>query len=131
MITKEDIDAFGYYCSSAESTPTEMVKEYSETSGQKPNVDLYQDLILEEFNEWWDEIYKTSPVDELKELSDLVYVVYGYANAKGWDLQEAVKRVHENNMGRMFQEDGTIKRREDGKVIKRPGYPKVTLDDLV
>jgi len=33
-------------------------------------------------------------------------------------------------MGRMFQDDGTIKRREDGKVIKNPLYPKVDLGDL-
>jgi hypothetical protein len=49
----------------------------------------------------------------------------------GWDLNEAVTRVHENNMERMTQDDGTIKRREDGKIIKNPNTPKVQLGDLV
>lgn len=44
---------------------------------------------------------------------------------------EAFKRVHENNMGRMFQEDGSIKRRKDGKIIKNRKYPKVKLGDLL
>jgi predicted HAD superfamily Cof-like phosphohydrolase len=71
------------------------------------------------------------PHDELKELADLVYVIYGYAYAKGWNLDEALKRVHENNVARMTQDDGTIKRREDGKIIKNPNTPKVKLHDLV
>jgi predicted HAD superfamily Cof-like phosphohydrolase len=67
----------------------------------------------------------------LKELSDLVYVVFGLANAKGWDLMEAVRRVHANNMGRCMQPDGSVKRREDGKIIKNKDYPAVDLSDLV
>ena len=109
-------------------TPTEMIKEYAKVSGQKPSVGLYTQLIFEEFREWEEE---NVPVAELKELADLLYVIYGYANARGWDVEEALKRVHENNMGRMYQPDGTIKRRADGKIIKNPDYPKVTLEDLV
>jgi len=109
-------------------TPTEMVKEYAKVSGQKPSVGLYTQLIFEEFREWEEENF---PVAELKELADLLYVIYGYANAHGWNVEEALKRVHENNMGRMRQPDGTIKRREDGKIIKNPDYPKVTLEDLI
>jgi predicted HAD superfamily Cof-like phosphohydrolase len=60
-----------------------------------------------------------------------VYVIYGYANARGWDLDEALYRVHSNNLGRMYQPDGSIKRREDGKIEKNDSYPKVDLGDLV
>ena len=112
-------------------TPTEMVKEYAKVSGQKPDVLLYQRLMGEEFDEWADETTTNDKVAELKELADLLYVIYGYANARGWDVEEALKRVHENNMGRMRQPDGSIKRREDGKIIKSPDYPKVTLEDLI
>ena len=129
-------------------TPTEMVKEFAKVSGQKPDVALYDRLIDEEFGEWGAETecglnligsgsglnisgddYNSAA--ELKELADLLYVIYGYANARGWDVEEALKRVHENNMGRMRQPDGSIKRREDGKIIKSPDYPKVTLEDLI
>jgi len=69
-----------------------------------------------------------SPANELKELSDLVYVIYGYAQSRGWDLNEAVFRVHSNNMNRMFQDDGTLKRNDAGKIIRNPNTPSVDLE---
>ncbi len=110
------------------NTPADMVEEYQAVSGQEADRDLYENLIVEEYNEW---AYTLGDKEEIKELSDLVYVIYGYAYARGWDLDEAIKRVHENNMGRMRQPDGTIKRREDGKIMKNKSYPKVDLEDLV
>lgn len=107
---------------------SEMVKEFSEVLDQEPNPTLYQHLIFEEFEEFETAFYKE---DELKEMADLVYVVYGYANAKGYNLDEALRRVHANNLGRCIQPDGSILRREDGKIIKNKDYPKVMLDDLV
>ena len=131
MITEQDLEAFGYWSyetQEPEKTPTEMVEEYAKTSGQKPDAGLYAELITEEFEEW---VREFSPVPELKELADLLYVIYGYANARGWDLEEALRRVHNNNMRRMYQPDGTIKRRADGKIEKNKDYPKVDLSDLV
>ena len=109
-------------------TPMDMVQEFAKVTGQVPKVDLYEKLIYEEYDEWLEEI---DPSKELKELSDLVYVIFGYANAKGWDLMEAVRRVHMNNLGRCIQPDGSIKRREDGKIVKNPDYPKPDLSDLI
>jgi predicted HAD superfamily Cof-like phosphohydrolase len=60
-----------------------------------------------------------------------VYVCYGYANAMGYNLDEALRRVHENNLGRCLQPDGSVKRRADGKILKNEDYPKVKLDDLI
>ena len=109
----------------------DMVEEFRTTAKQKKNPRTSALLIFEEYKEWLDESNLGVPKDELKELSDLVYVCYAYANAKGWNLDEAVRRVHENNMGRMVQDDGTIKYREDGKVMKNPNAPKIYLGDLV
>lgn len=106
----------------------EMVKEFSKVLDQKPDYYLYQKLISEEYQEWTETAYGE---DELKELADLVYVIYGYANARRYDLDEALRRVHVNNLGRCIQPDGTIHRREDGKIIKNKDYPKVKLDDIV
>jgi predicted house-cleaning noncanonical NTP pyrophosphatase (MazG superfamily) len=131
MITAEDLEAFGYWShepTKSNKTPTEMVKEYAKVSGQKLETRLYRTLIIEECNEW---LVEKVVVDELKELADLLYVIYGYANARGWDVEEALRRVHENNMGRMYQPDGTIERRNDGKIIKNKDYPKVDLSDLI
>lgn len=132
MITEHDMQAFGYWShqpDKSHKTPMEMVKEFSKLSEQKPDPQLYETLICEEFAEWEQESPNTT--GDLKELTDLVYVIYGYANAMGYDLDEALRRVHQNNVGRMYQPDGTIKRREDGKIIKNPNYPKVELGDLI
>lgn len=122
-------DALDYYEYTKPQTVLDMVREFVTLTEQTPNTMLYADLITEEFEEWREERVETP--EELKELADLVYVIYGYANAAGYDLDEAVLRVHRNNMGRCQQDDGTILRREDGKIIKNPNYPKVDLEDLI
>ena len=136
MITGEDLTNMGYYEAYDEGemykTPSEMVAEYKLVAKQNTNVAMSLKLIREEFDEWLIEVLNPNGNSEveLKELCDLVYVIYGYALARGWDLDEAVTRVHENNMDRIKQYDGTIKRREDGKIIKNPNTPKVNLKDL-
>ena len=143
MLSKEDIEAFdeegafGYWgCDYKEKakvqvmTPMSMVKEFAEKTGQEPKPYLYAALIAEEADEWRSEYQHDTKEEQLKELADLVYVVYGFANAKGWDLDEAVRRVHVNNLGRCIQPDGTVQRRADGKILKNKDYPKVNLSDL-
>jgi len=66
----------------------------------------------------------------LKELSDLVYVCYQYAANQGWDLDEALHRVHESNMSKL-DKDGKPIFRQDGKVLKGPNYAPPNLEDLV
>lgn len=144
MISDHDIKAMDdngvmwEYYNSGSPTPTkkgakmtvmEMVKTFSQVLNQTPDPDLYSRLITEEYQELM--LYVQTEVEELKELADLVYVIYGYANAKGYDLEEALCRVHENNLGRCIMPDGSIQRREDGKIIKNKDYPKVDLSDLV
>jgi predicted HAD superfamily Cof-like phosphohydrolase len=110
-------------------SPSDMVKEFMSVTGQTPDPGLQAILMGEEFDEWVDA--EPDTVEELKELADLVYVCYGFAAARGYDLDEALVRVHQNNVGRCIQPDGTVKRRADGKIIKNPDYPKVQLEDLI
>jgi hypothetical protein len=139
----EQIDMWDYW-DEAQPTPEpdktttmDKVREFAEVMGQKPDPEMSATLVREEFLEWSEERYlynyggSSNHKDELKELSDLVYVIYGYANSRGWNLDEAIKRVHQNNIGRCVQPDGSIKRRADGKIIKNPDFPAVVLDDLV
>ena len=134
MITQRDIDDWVHseeYYNGVEPetmTTTDMVREFAEVTGQEPDEYLYAALMDEEYKEWQ---AADSDEGELKELADLVYVVYGYANAKRYDLETAVRRIHENNLGRCLQPDGTIKRRADGKILKNKDYPKVNLADLI
>jgi predicted HAD superfamily Cof-like phosphohydrolase len=66
----------------------------------------------------------------LKELADLVYVAYQYAENMEWDLDEAMHRVHKSNMSKLGL-DGKPIRRADGKVLKGPNYQPPTLSDLL
>ena len=68
--------------------------------------------------------------DCLKELADLVYVCYQYAENQNWDLDEALDRVHKSNMSKL-DEDGQPIFRKDGKVLKGPNYAPPSLEDLV
>ena len=95
-----------------------------------------KNLIVEEFKEFLESenflFRQDSQIhqDCLKELADLVYVCYQYAANMGWDLDEAMHRVHESNMSKL-DENGKPVYREDGKVLKGPNYLPPNLEDLV
>lgn len=140
MITREDMYHFMEEMQQQnkleKQTILSMVREFANVMNQKPDPIMSGGLIYEEFNEWREvsacaPLNKEGDEEELKELADLVYVIYGYANVNGWDLDEAIRRVHKNNLDRCIQDDGNVKYREDGKVMKRPDAPKVGLSDLV
>ena len=91
-------------------------------------------LIREEFYEFMDAhgsmfFDSGSSADALKELADLVYVCFQYAENEEWDLLEALTRVHRSNMSKLGPDRKPI-RREDGKILKGPNYQPPYLDDL-
>ena len=94
-----------------------------------------RDLIVEEFKEFIEaegmlfRHGRNAKEECLKELADLVYVCYQYAENMGWFLDEALDRVHLSNMSKLG-EDGKPIYREDGKVLKGPNYKPPTLEDL-
>jgi len=88
----------------------------------KPEVvSLRQDLIIEEYNELRDAIIAKDIVEVADALTDLLYVIYGAGVAFGIDLDACFQEVHASNMSKLMP-DGTILRREDGKVLKGPNY---------
>lgn len=89
-------------------------------------------LIREEYAELRDAHYdkEISDADTLKELADLVYVAFQYAENREWDLLTALDRVHKSNMSKLG-DDGKPIRRPDGKVLKGPNYQPPVLIDLV
>lgn len=94
-------------------------------------------LVAEEFHEFLEAYTRTieqiqnkrSRIDALKELADLVYVCFQFAAAAGWELDEALDRVHKSNLSKLV--DGKPLKREDGKVLKGPNYEPPYLDDLI
>ena len=95
-----------------------------------------KNLIVEEFKEFLEAeemLFRNNidfPAEALKELADLVYVCYQYAENMGWFLDEALDRVHQSNMSKLG-EDGLPIYREDGKVLKGPNYAPPNLTDLI
>ena len=120
---------------------SEQAKEFRSKYGVKNSPSRmtrsYQkDLIVEEFKEFLEadgmmfRHGKNAQEETLKELADLVYVCYQYAENMNWFLDEALNRVHRSNMSKLG-EDGKPIYREDGKVLKGPGYKPPDLSDLI
>ena len=87
-------------------------------------------LIDEEWSEFHEAYHMKDDCDQLKELADLVYVCYQFAASQEWDLDEAMRRVHESNMSKL-DEYGKPIYRADGKVLKGPKYKEPYLQDLI
>jgi len=96
-----------------------------------PNGNLTQkSLIDEEWSEFHEAFHLKDEHEQLKELCDLVYVCYQFAANEGWDLDEAMDRVHKSNMSKL-DENGQPIYRQDGKVLKGPNYKPPNLTDLL
>ena len=115
----------------------EFRTKYNLRNSQNREKRTYQKpLGIEEFKEFLeaeDHLYRDNPTvvaEALKELADLVYVCYQYAENMNWFLDEALHRVHESNMSKLG-EDGKPIYREDGKVLKGPNYKPPNLTDLI
>jgi predicted HAD superfamily Cof-like phosphohydrolase len=134
-------------------TPEQMLEEFQTTFDVNISKETRQRLIREEMEEVLE-----AAAHLLKEITDLAYVVYGaeyegltdaeiiaafpltkrtgqliadLIDAFSPETQErAFRAVHYNNMSKV-QPDGTVKRREDGKVLKPDGYQPVDLGFLV
>ena len=115
----------------------EFRTKYNLRNSQNREKRTYQkNLIVEEFKEFLEAdslLFRDNPsvtAEALKELADLVYVCYQYAENMNWFLDEALHRVHESNMSKLG-EDGKPIYREDGKVLKGPNYKPPNLTDLI
>ena len=119
---------------------SENAKEFRSKYGLKNSADratraVQHGLIVEEFKEFLQAegmLFmhgRNRQEDALKELADLVYVCYQYAENMGWFLDEAMHRVHVSNMSKL-DEDGKPIYRDDGKVLKGPNYKPPDLSDL-
>lgn len=117
-------------------TPLDMVRHFARTYGQTldhpwakgSRKDLLRVLLVKE--EYAEVLEAETAEDLLKELADLAYVTFGFAAEFGWDLDEALRRVHASNMSKLG-DDGNPIYREDGKVLKGPNYEPPHLGDLV
>lgn len=120
-----------------EHQPAVLVREFHAAFGVDRGVtdqirELRARLIAEEAQEAVAAL-GSEPVDReavAKELADLLVVTYGTADVLGIDLDAAFRRVHESNMSKLGP-DGSVIRRDDGKVLKGPYYREPDMSEAV
>ena len=121
-------------------TNFESVREFMTTFGQevktKPEipdaetVELRIELISEELEELWDACKDKDIIGVADALTDILYVTYGAGHAFGIDLDECFREVHSSNMSKLGPNGKPI-HREDGKVMKGPGYFEPDLEGIL
>ena len=109
---------------------------------ERESLDMRMSLIAEEFSELVGAVYGQAAraetessyrravaaddgardtVETADALADLIYVIYGMALETGIDLAAVLAEVQRSNMSKLGA-DGKPVYREDGKVLKGPGY---------
>lgn len=116
------------------------VKDGSEPSLDFGRLEMRMSLIKEEVTELVAAVYGPEAAEELAStftelpdkrerdlvetadaLADLVYVIYGMALEAGIDLDKVLAEVHSSNLSKLMP-DGSVRRREDGKILKGPNF---------
>ena len=123
-----------------EGTNFELVGDFMEAFGQEVQFEptwpdfntreLRLELIQEELDELSDAIADRDMIQIADALTDLLYVVYGAGHTFGIDLDECFQEVHRSNMSKLG-ENGRPIHREDGKVMKGPGYFEPDLEGIL
>tara|TARA_Y100000816_G_C26079254_1_gene568575 strand:+ start:780 stop:1181 length:402 start_codon:yes stop_codon:yes gene_type:complete len=118
----------------------ELVGDFMEAFGQEVQLEptwpdfntreLRLELIQEELDELSDAVADRDMIQIADALTDLLYVVYGAGHAFGIDLDECFQEVHSSNMSKLGPNGKPI-HREDGKVMKGPGYFEPDLESIL
>lgn len=87
---------------------------------------LRVNLIQEEFDELQQALAQQDVSAIAKELSDLLYVVYGTAVSCGIDLEPVFREVHRSNLSKVGGH-----KREDGKWVKPPTYSPASIQPIL
>ena len=123
-----------------DGTNFELVGDFMEAFGQDVQLEptwpdfntreLRLELIAEELDELSDAVADRDMIQIADALTDLLYVVYGAGHAFGLDLDECFQEVHASNMSKLGPNGRPI-HREDGKVMKGPGYFEPDLESIL
>ena len=92
--------------------------------------DLYLNLIKEEAAELQTAVDACDPVEQLDALIDILVVTIGAIHSAGFDAEGAWKEVMRSNFAKIG-EDGKVRKREDGKVLKPTGWTPPNLTPYI
>ena len=96
----------------------------------KDQFTMYVKLIAEESQELIDAITASDAVETLDALTDILVVTIGAIHSMGADAEGAWKEVMMTNFAKIG-EDGKVRKREDGKVLKPQGWTPPDLKPYV
>ena len=91
---------------------------------------LYTNLIIEEQQELLEATLSDNRVEQLDALIDILVVTVGAIHSMGADAEGAWKEVMMTNFAKIG-EDGKVRKREDGKVLKPVGWTPPDLKPYV
>ena len=91
---------------------------------------LRAELVREEYEEFMDAMAKEDLVEIADAICDLHYVLSGTSVSFGIPEDECFAEVHASNMSKV-DADGTIHRRDDGKIIKGDGFFAPDLHSII
>jgi predicted HAD superfamily Cof-like phosphohydrolase len=78
----------------------------------------------------FEEIYRPNLPLIADALGDLLYVIYGTAIAYGIDMESVFNEIHRSNMSKA-NPDGSVNKREDGKIIKSASYSPARIKEII
>ena len=91
---------------------------------------MYLGLIKEEYKELQVAIENNDQVETLDALIDILVVTIGAIHSMGSDAEGAWKEVMSTNFAKIG-EDGKVRKREDGKVLKPIGWVPPNLTKFI
>jgi predicted HAD superfamily Cof-like phosphohydrolase len=93
--------------------------------------EMYRELVTEELVELADAEHAEDTVEEFDAVLDIIVVLIGYGLSRGWPMNEGWAEVMRSNMAKIDPYSGTVRRREDGKILKPEGWTPPDLASLL
>ena len=93
--------------------------------------EMYRGLVNEEFTELCEAELVEDTVEEFDAVLDMIVVLIGYGLSRGWPMNEGWAEVIRSNMAKIDPATGTVRRRDDGKILKPEGWTPPDLDSLL
>tara|TARA_Y100000588_G_scaffold131017_1_gene143549 strand:+ start:279 stop:647 length:369 start_codon:yes stop_codon:yes gene_type:complete len=94
----------------------------TDSPGNEEQYDLYRNLIAEEVQELTEAVQDQDRVEQLDALVDILVVTIGAIHSMGADAEGAWQEVFQTNLAKIDPDTGKVTKREDGKVLKPPGW---------
>jgi predicted HAD superfamily Cof-like phosphohydrolase len=116
----------------------EFHKAFKQVDGKWPRVvsnseyELRHSLMKEENDEYLEACYNKSLIEIADALGDQLYILCGTILKHGMQhiIEDVFNEIHSSNMSKLG-EDGKPIYREDGKILKGPGYFRPKLSKFI